>query len=383
MDRDDLLEYFDQVTSHARKLLEDKNHDYAGQGEVFANFTRVESLGITSTEKGMLVRMSDKLSRLSSFCEQGKFKVDESLEDTCVDVINYAFLLLAYFHSKNSVLPKVSVASDSESLGVVYFATGFKDNGRMSILDEVIESAESVKRHSPDLSITVFTDEPVDREDLFDNVLPLLESLETRIDEGSELVELASRCQSYRQKWIVFCGWKLFLATLSPYEKTLYLDSDTLILRPVDSLFSTTRSFLASKDTDAPRVPFNGGMFFFNSKGRDYVKLWADQWFSKASRGTLYLDQDVEEEAFSLYEVKYKEQLDWATLDPRLWNVRPNLANEMPLDERSKTRILHSRFHVLHDSEVWQVTENFGSEIGVENNARYGTDEGSDGESSE
>ena len=76
MDRDDLLEYFDQVTSHARKLLEDKNHDYAGQGDVFANFTRVESLGITSTEKGMLVRMSDKLSRLSSFCEQGKFKVD-------------------------------------------------------------------------------------------------------------------------------------------------------------------------------------------------------------------------------------------------------------------------------------------------------------------
>jgi hypothetical protein len=365
MERDDLVEYFDQVIKHARKILENKNHDYAGGGDVFANFTRVESLGITSTEKGMLVRMSDKLSRLSSFCEQGKLKVDESVEDTCVDLINYAFLLLAYLHSKSANLPKVSVADESDSKGVIYFATGFKDNGRMPILEEVIQSAESLKRHSPDIPITVFTDEPVDREDLFDNVLPLVESIDTRLDAGSSLIEMSERCQLYREKWMVFCGWKLHLATLSPYEKTLYLDSDTLILNPIDSLFDTPHEFAAAKDADAPRIPFNGGMFFFNSAGRDFMRVWADHWFDMAAEGNLFLDQDAELKSFDLYEIKYKRPLDFALLDYKVWNVRPNLANDMPLEERPKVNILHSRFHILDEAETWIVTENFGVELNV------------------
>ena len=80
-----------------------KNRDYAGEGgkEPFANFTRVESLGICSTEQGFMTRVTDKISRLSSFLKSGKMHVeDESFYDTIVDVINYMVLLSAYVNDK-------------------------------------------------------------------------------------------------------------------------------------------------------------------------------------------------------------------------------------------------------------------------------------------
>ena len=71
--------------------------------EPFANFTRCEAMGICTTEAGMLVRMTDKLSRLSSFVEAGTFQVkDESLEDTCVDIINYAVLFHTFVQDKKN-----------------------------------------------------------------------------------------------------------------------------------------------------------------------------------------------------------------------------------------------------------------------------------------
>lgn len=99
MKRDELLTMHGELCQRARDLMDKKNRDYAGNDglEPFANFTRVESMGICSTEKGMLVRMTDKLSRLSSFFESETFHVkDESFEDTIVDIVNYAVLIYAY-----------------------------------------------------------------------------------------------------------------------------------------------------------------------------------------------------------------------------------------------------------------------------------------------
>tara|TARA_B100001013_G_C24619915_1_gene446784 strand:- start:1176 stop:1559 length:384 start_codon:yes stop_codon:yes gene_type:complete len=104
MNRDDLLKLHDHLCQEARELMERKNHDYSGgenQEFPFLNFSRVESMGITSTEKGFLVRMTDKMSRLSTFCEEGSFRVnDESLRDTILDIVNYSVLLYAYVQSK-------------------------------------------------------------------------------------------------------------------------------------------------------------------------------------------------------------------------------------------------------------------------------------------
>ena len=106
MTRDDLLKYHSEICRSAQDLMSVKNRDYAGSdgNEPFANFTRVESMGICSTEQGFMTRVTDKMSRLSSFLNSGKMHVeDESFRDTIVDVINYMVLLSAYIEDKDNL----------------------------------------------------------------------------------------------------------------------------------------------------------------------------------------------------------------------------------------------------------------------------------------
>ena len=104
MTRDELLKRHETLCKQGRDLMNLKNRDYAGNGgqEPFANFTRCEAMGICSTEQGFLVRLTDKMSRLSSFVESGKLHVsDESFEDTCGDIINYMVLFHSYVSEKD------------------------------------------------------------------------------------------------------------------------------------------------------------------------------------------------------------------------------------------------------------------------------------------
>lgn len=104
MTRDELLQRHEKLCKEARDLMNLKNRDYAGNEgvEPFANFTRVEAMGICSTEQGFMTRITDKMSRLSSFLRAGKMSVkDESFRDTVVDVINYMVLLESYLADKS------------------------------------------------------------------------------------------------------------------------------------------------------------------------------------------------------------------------------------------------------------------------------------------
>ena len=95
--RPELLQLHRKLCDTARSLMTRKNHDYAGHtdNDPFANFRLCESAGLCSAGAGILVRLSDKLSRLATFISKGILKVsDESVEDTILDVINYAVLFL-------------------------------------------------------------------------------------------------------------------------------------------------------------------------------------------------------------------------------------------------------------------------------------------------
>lgn len=101
MNREQLFVIHAELTQEALELMEKKNKDYAGNNSPFANFERVQHLGICSPEQGFLVRMADKLSRLSTYANVGKFEVsDEGVKDTLIDMINYSVLLYAYIESK-------------------------------------------------------------------------------------------------------------------------------------------------------------------------------------------------------------------------------------------------------------------------------------------
>jgi hypothetical protein len=101
INRDNLLSLHKKTCDQALELMKRKNHDYSGGQDgthPFLNFTRCESMGVCTTEQGFLVRMTDKMSRLSTFCDTGgRLKVeDEKLEDTIQDLINYSILFLGY-----------------------------------------------------------------------------------------------------------------------------------------------------------------------------------------------------------------------------------------------------------------------------------------------
>lgn len=88
---EELLVFHRKLTKEAHDLMGVKNSDYAGlDPDPFRAFRMFGRFGI-------LVRMSDKFSRLRTFLERGQFNVkDESVRDTIRDLINYAVIFEAY-----------------------------------------------------------------------------------------------------------------------------------------------------------------------------------------------------------------------------------------------------------------------------------------------
>ena len=102
MTRNDLIEFVKKFYAENIEIMEAKNKDYGADEDPFANFRRVEALGIASAEQGFLTRMTDKLSRITSFVNKGELHVkDESVTDTLQDLANYCGLMAAYIKSKS------------------------------------------------------------------------------------------------------------------------------------------------------------------------------------------------------------------------------------------------------------------------------------------
>jgi hypothetical protein len=102
MTKEEYFKFHEAFTRSMYEITKAKNADYTGaSSDPFANFSRVETLGICSTEQGFLTRMTDKLCRLASFAKQGTLQVkDESAQDTLKDLANYCILMSAYLESK-------------------------------------------------------------------------------------------------------------------------------------------------------------------------------------------------------------------------------------------------------------------------------------------
>ncbi len=86
----------------ALDLVISKTKDYATIDDPYRNFRMSESVGV-SVEKGILVRMCDKLSRIGNLIERNDHSVkDESIEDTLIDIMNYSNILLCYIQEKRN-----------------------------------------------------------------------------------------------------------------------------------------------------------------------------------------------------------------------------------------------------------------------------------------
>lgn len=94
MTRDELFKLHETICEEAKELMRKKNADYACSTDPFMNFRRAEYLGFSSAEMGVLIRMTDKMSRISTFLNRGELSLEnESVYDAIVDMINYSVIL--------------------------------------------------------------------------------------------------------------------------------------------------------------------------------------------------------------------------------------------------------------------------------------------------
>jgi hypothetical protein len=94
MTRDELFVLHQEICRRALIIVQHKSADYATGSDPFANFKRGEVLGFATAESGLMLRVVDKISRISTFLQKGELKVgNETVEDSIIDVINYMVLL--------------------------------------------------------------------------------------------------------------------------------------------------------------------------------------------------------------------------------------------------------------------------------------------------
>ncbi len=152
--------------------------------------------------------------------------------------------------------------------GAVYVATGPR------YLEEALRSAASLKEHMPGLPVTLFSDQKV-RNALFQNVIPIPDARGSSRD-------------------------KIAYLPLSPYEHTLYLDTDTHVCGDLSDLFPLLARFdIAAAHSPNRRVDgsdevpesfseFQAGVILFRKSPAvgDFLRRWLEV-YEENSRGAV------------------------------------------------------------------------------------------------
>lgn len=73
-----------------------KNKDYADIDSPFKNFELSAQVAGLPVAKGMLIRIMDKMTRISNLLEREAVVKDEKIDDTITDAINYLNILKVY-----------------------------------------------------------------------------------------------------------------------------------------------------------------------------------------------------------------------------------------------------------------------------------------------
>lgn len=196
------------------------------------------------------------------------------------------------------------------SRGVVYVATGKR------YLEEAYRSAESLKKWSPGLPITLFSDQKTEKA-FFDDVVFISDAHFS-------------------------CRDKIAYMRMSPYEHTLYLDTDTYVCGDLSVLFSLLDHFdIAAahapnrRANDSQGVPesfpeFQGGVLLFKKSADllDLLNRWLEAYEAHSTlraadvpqRGYEHKNPKVYDQPF-LREFLYRSALRVATLAPE-YNCR-------------------------------------------------------------
>ena len=176
--------------------------------------------------------------------------------------------------------------------GIVYIATGSE------FVQEALLSAERVNAAMPDVSVTLITDEQVDNP-LFDEIIPI-ENPEYGFED------------------------QILNMHRSPYDRSIYLDTDIYIYEDITDLFGLLESFdvgLAHSSSrvawDVEGVPdsfpeYNSGVIAYrnNSDFQDFLSEWERTYFGEKEGDITMRNQP------SLRKALFESELRIATLPP-------------------------------------------------------------------
>jgi len=225
--------------------------------------------------------------------------------------------------------------------GIIYIVVG-----KLRYLEECIFSASSLKKHCPDISVTLFTDKTDVKEKCFD-----------------EIKIIKNDINPMKNKVKYMCD--------SPYEYTLFLDSDTEVKQPIDEMFEVLdkndlaiahspqydRSHFPAKlisyaDTH-PDNAYNTGVILY--KKSDAVEKFFTKWLEVVmlQDGNLMRAGYLCDQCYfnRLITNKYHLEcgLKLGVLDNRLYNARhPMIWHLQRIGEMGNIKIIHC--HDLHRS---------------------------------
>lgn len=107
MRQKDFVEHIENTYRECVAIVKNKNQDYAREDDPWRNFRFSRLVGV-SVKKAILVRITDKIARINNIIDKdGEHAVkDETVQDTCLDCINYLAILLAYLDNEKHLTKK-------------------------------------------------------------------------------------------------------------------------------------------------------------------------------------------------------------------------------------------------------------------------------------
>ncbi len=100
MDRDYFITLYDTIVRKAVELNKGKSQDYASHTDVLSNFKRLSAaarelnIDVHTPQGYALFLVLMKIDRINNLSNQGTVAVNESMQDSFIDALNYLLLAL-------------------------------------------------------------------------------------------------------------------------------------------------------------------------------------------------------------------------------------------------------------------------------------------------
>jgi len=92
----DVIRMLIDTTNNLKGVLDKKGQDYSGKEDTFKNFKISSDILNIKTEKVIISRMLDKISRVSNLVDKSNQVKEESIIDTLDDLVGYTILLKTF-----------------------------------------------------------------------------------------------------------------------------------------------------------------------------------------------------------------------------------------------------------------------------------------------